>query len=149
MCIAWRSQVFVELSGALNLARFLKYLVLLFRPLLGDDHKRCAATILYRESPNTITVRLAFPSWRRQDKARHDFRVLSYAYLCEKLTAPTRPDFPGELIHRTFSDLHSLTPFKLKRGCHNCRRMRKKSAASAFASSFTDSDLKADGDLSP
>ena len=41
-----------------------------------------------------------------------------------------RPDFPGELIHKNSFDLRSLpTPFKLKRDCHNCRRMRKTSRA--------------------
>ena len=51
LCMVWRSQVLVELSGALDLRCFLKYLVLSFRPLLGHDHKRCTAIVLHRESP--------------------------------------------------------------------------------------------------
>ena len=49
--MVWRSQVLVELSGALDLGCFLKYLVLSFRPLLGHVHKRCTAIVLHRESP--------------------------------------------------------------------------------------------------
>ena len=100
LCMAWPSQVFVELFGALNVRRFLKYLVLSLRPLLGHDHERCTATVLYREKPmsfrpllvhdherctaivlyrerpKTITIGMAFPSWPRKDKARHDLWVL-------------------------------------------------------------------------